>query len=419
MLDLLVVGAGLAGCFAAYTAARAGLKTAIIARGLGVMHFCGGTIDVLGYYPGTREQTRRPLEALSSLASDCPEHPYARLKPGEVSAAVGEFVALSKEIGLPYSGAPTDGENLLLPTAVGASRPTFLAPEGQLAGDLTRPEPMVIVGFTGLRDMYPQLIATNLLKQGHMARAEYVPLGLLTDRDDYSTVHLAAELDRPGRRARLGRELARVLRPGERIGLPAVLGLDQHASVLREVSASAGAPIFEIPMLPPSVPGLRLWNGLRQKLVGMGVTVEVNMNVTGINLDHGSVNWLETETSGRPMRHRARRFLLATGGLISGGIEIDSRGQATETVCGLPVEAPAGRDNWFRTRFLDPAGHPLFSSGIRVNERYQPVGHDGVPVFENVYAAGVLLAGADPILERSLEGIALVTGRAAALAAAS
>ena len=36
MLDLLVVGAGLSGLMAAYTAAQAGLKVKIVNKGLGV-----------------------------------------------------------------------------------------------------------------------------------------------------------------------------------------------------------------------------------------------------------------------------------------------------------------------------------------------------------------------------------------------
>ena len=68
-------------------------------------------------------------------------------------------------------------ENLFLPSPAGAARPAFLAPQAQLAGDLSRSEPMLIVGFEGMRDFYPLLIAENLTKSGYQARAVYAANG--------------------------------------------------------------------------------------------------------------------------------------------------------------------------------------------------------------------------------------------------
>ncbi|MFZ2488616.1 MAG: FAD-dependent oxidoreductase, partial [Anaerolineae bacterium] len=47
--DLLVIGAGLSGLMAAYTAARAGQRVQVVTKGLGSMHWTAGTVDVLGY----------------------------------------------------------------------------------------------------------------------------------------------------------------------------------------------------------------------------------------------------------------------------------------------------------------------------------------------------------------------------------
>jgi glycerol-3-phosphate dehydrogenase subunit B len=75
---------------------------------------------------------------------------------------------------------------------------------------------------------------------------------------------------------------------------------------------------------------------------------------------------------------------------------------------------PATRDEWFRARFFDPAGQPIFHTGVPVSRNFQPVALDGTRVYTNVWVAGGLLANTDPILERSLEGIALASGGAAA-----
>jgi len=417
--DLFVVGAGLSGLLAAHTAARAGLRVQIAAKGLGSMHWAAGTVDVMGY--SSEEMSRpvqRPLDAIQDLTASHPEHPYALLGAHQVQGALDAFMALAGELGLPYAGAATKGENLLLPSAVGALRPAYLAPQAQVAGDASRVEPMLIVGFHGLRDFYPELIAENLLKQGVQARAAFLPLSLLTEQRDRNNVQLAMALDLRARRMKLGAELKRLAQPGERIGLPAILGLDDHAAALADLQGAAGTPIFEIPILPPSVPGMRLFKALRARLWSLGVQLYAGMEATGAetipaNGAAGRVQWVETATSSRPMKHRAKAYLLATGGILGGGFDSDHTGRLWETVFDLPLTIPQKRYEWFRPAFMDPAGHPVFNGGVAVDQRMQPVNAAGQVIYGNLWAAGGALASVDPIQQHSLEGIAIATGFAA------
>lgn len=414
MLDLIVVGAGLAGLMAAHEAATAGMKVKVISKGLGSHHWTAGSVDLLGYNPDDGSPVKRPLEAIAQLVREHPRHPYALLDEGGVKQAIDRFASLTEEIGLRYVGAADGAENLWLPSPAGAERPTFLASEAQIAGDLSRPEPMLIVGIRGLRDFYPELIAENLVKGGRRARAEYIPASLITGRTDSNLVHLALALDSPSIQNALALELKKLVRSGERVGLPAVLGMEGHTSAMQILRSQIGAPVFEIPTLPPSVPGMRLDAALRRHLGGHGVRVEVNMDVINLSTSGDRVTRLETQSSGRPLVHQADRFLLATGGILGGGINSDHTGRVWETVLNLPLETPASRSEWFHGRFLDPAGHPIFRAGVPVNRRFQPVDKSGATVFANVWAAGSILANTDPILERSLEGIAIATGFAAA-----
>lgn len=421
MLDLVVVGAGLAGLSAAYHAARAGLSVRVVAKGMGSLHWTPGTLDVLGYRPGAEagrpaiEAVARPLEAAAALPST---HPYRRLSVGELAAALDDFAAAAAAAGLPYLGGPPGG-NLSLPSPVGAARPTYLAPAAQAAGRLDDDRPMRIVGFRGLRDFYPKLIAENLAAQGHAAAADFLDVHLITPRRDFNTVILAEQLEVPGRAARLGQALARLVHPDKRIGLPAILGMEEHGRVLAEVADAAGAPIFEIPTLPPGVPGQRLFRALRHALARLGVRVEVGMEVIAFHAEDSRVRWVETATSARPLRHRAASFLLATGGVLGGGFTSDHTGRFWETVFDLPLDAPHGRAAWFRPAFFDPQGQPVFYGGVKADARWRPLGAGGAPAYENLYVAGGALAGADPLQERSLEGIAWATGRAAAHALAA
>ncbi len=406
MLDLIVIGAGLSGMLAAHTAARAGARVAIVSKGLGALHWSAGTIDALGYFPDEKTPVSSPLAALPMLA---PNHPYTLC---DAPAAWREFAALTHACGLPYAGANADA-NLWLPSPAGAARPTWLAPRAQLAGDLARAEPMLIVGVRGMRDFFPELIAENLRKQNHAARAAFVPLEVITARHDSNSVQLAHALDDPARQLKLARELKKIVQRGERIGLPAILGLDNHPNAFQTLEAETGAAIFEIPTLPPSVPGIRLNDALRRELHRLGVRVDVNMDVRGFHADGARIAFVESETSGQPLKHRAEKFLLATGGILGGGIQSDPTGKTWEAVFDLPLTIAPNRGDWFRARFFDPAGHPIFRGGVAVNRVFQPVNAHGAPVYANLWAAGGVLAHADPILERSLEGVAIATGVAA------
>jgi len=422
MSDLLVIGAGLSGLMAAYTAVKAGMRVTIAAKGLGSMHWGAGTIDVLGYTATQPElPVKRPLEQIQSLIQQNPQHPYALLTNEHIAQTLATFVALSKDIGVPYGGATNPGDNLLLPSPAGAARPTYLAPKAQLAGDLSRSEPMLIVGFEGLRDFYPELIAENLTHLGYPARAAFLPLKLITNRRDSNTVQLAQGLDNKEQRALLAAALRKIVRPGERIGLPAILGMDAHITLLAELERETNSLVFEIPTLPPSVPGVRLYKAFRGHLQSLGVRLTAGLEVistqtTAPNGVPGAVQWVESATSARPLKLRADKYLLATGGILGGGFNSDVNGRVWETIFNLPLTIPQERADWFNSGFLDPQGHPVFKGGVKVNASFQPIGANDQPLYANLWAAGNLLAHSDGIQERSLEGTAVATGVAAAQA---
>lgn len=416
MIDLIVIGAGLAGLSAALTAAEAGLRVKVVSKGLNALHWSAATFDLLGYTPPRAAPVREPWDTLPRLAID---HPYQVAGAERVAAAVKRFQGWTTQAGLPYVGGTVAGENFMLPSPVGAMRPVYLAPQGQRGGDLSSEGPLLIVGFDGARDFYPHLVAEHLGKQGRSARGLVLPTSLITARRDANTVQLAAELDKPEHQHNLGAALKAAVRAGERIGLPAILGLNDHAGTLDALSARAGAPVFEIPTLPPSVPGLRLTAALRRLLTGHNVRVEVGMEVISVGVENGLVRWVETETSARPLRHAARGFVLATGGILGGGFSSDQHGRCWETIFNLPLNVPQDRSQWFRPLFLDPEGQPVFRSGVTVNSQFQPLDGRGSVVHGNLWAAGGALAGADPLQEHSLEGIAVASGVAAGEAAAA
>ncbi|MFN2201487.1 MAG: glycerol-3-phosphate dehydrogenase subunit GlpB [Caldilineaceae bacterium] len=415
MHDILVIGAGLTGLTAALTAAQAGSRVKVIAKGLGALHWSAGTIDVLGYTPGGKA-VEQPIAEVSRLA---PPHPYSLVGADGIRDALVWFREVAASSGVAYAASTANGlsdANTWLPSPAGARRPTFLSPDAQAAGDLGRQAPILVVGLDGMRDFFPELIASNLSKQGFQARAAHIPVSTVTDRRDFNTVQLARALDDANTVRRVAAEISTHLQGGERIALPAIVGLDKHSDSMAALRQASGADVFEIPTLPPSVPGIRLYRTLVARLETLGVRVEAGMEVIGFHADGDEIRWVETETSARPLRHRASKFFLATGGILGGGFTGSSTGRLSEDVFALPLSAPDKRSEWIRSEFLDPRGQPIFQAGVTVNDSFQPVDANKKVLYSNLWAAGGLLAHADSIRERSLEGLALATGRAATLA---
>jgi glycerol-3-phosphate dehydrogenase subunit B len=115
----------------------------------------------------------------------------------------------------------------------------------------------------------------------------------------------------------------------------------------------------------------------------------------------------------REVRQAADRFVLATGGFASGGVELDSRWRAREVALGLPVTGvPEPGTERFRPAYL--GDHPLARAGVAGDAALRPVGPGGERVLDNVLVAGATLGGAEPWREKSGDGVSLTTGFRAA-----
>jgi glycerol-3-phosphate dehydrogenase subunit B len=413
--DVCVIGAGLAGLVAGWHAAERGRRVEVIAKGWGTLYWHAGCIDVLGYYPvDDPHPVRSPLSALKKLNGDQPQHPYALVGKERLAEAVQALQALCAAVGYPLLGSLD--KNWLLPSAVGTFRPTCLAPETMIAGDLSHNAPMLIVGFQNQGDFFPSLVADNLTRQGIPATHTTLELRTLAERNFNYPTELARMMEDTVFRAELVDKLKpRVDRDVERIGFPAVLGLSNSLEVKEALETRLRRPVFEIPSLTPSIPGMRLHSILVQAIQRHGGRVQSGMQVIGAQTNNHHITAVYTEAAARRKSHRYDQYVLATGGILGGGITTNHKGEVTEVVFDLPVTAPTSRLDWFARSFLDQVGHPIYRSGLTVDDQFQPVGRQSAngnrrTVYDNLYAAGGALAHAELIRERSLEGVALATG---------
>jgi glycerol-3-phosphate dehydrogenase subunit B len=407
MRDTIVIGAGLAGLMGALALAEAGRAPLLLAKGQGATHWTGGTIDVWG-------GADNPRAALADLIGQRPEHPYARVSVPGVSEALDRFRGLMEAAHYPYVGSLE--RNVLLPTALGALRPTALLPATMAAGDARLSQgdqagpPLLIAGFRELRDFFPPLAAVNLSAQGITARGAYLKLPPIDRKLDFNTRTFAQLFDDPAFRQEIGRQLRELKGDAARIGLPAVLGLRDPLAAVADLQRLSGAQIFEIPTLPPSVPGMRLFAIFQDAIIKAGGRLQIGSKVVRATNTGDRLTAIYSEAAAREQEHRANAFLLATGGVAGGGIRTDHTGAVWETALNLPLRAPNGRGEWFASRFLAEGGHPIYHAGVTVDQQLRPLDHQGRRVYQNVVVAGAALADADPVRERCYSGMALATG---------
>ena len=360
--DAVVIGAGTAGLTAATRLAEGGARVCVVAKGIGSTHLAPGTVDVLGYAP---DRVEEPARALSELAAARPDHPYALMGVESVAPALqwfAECIANGPQPGYRYVG---DLErNHLLPTAVGVLRPSALVPETMAEGDMRTREPVCIVGTPALRDFHAALCAANLEAAGIAARA--IEVELEVERADANALGLARRFDDPAFRAAFAAELAPLLHGDERVGLPAVLGLRDPHGAWADLQRRLGRGVFEIPTLPPSVPGMRAFEALRTALRSAGGRLILGAEVTGADRDGGRVTAVPAHAAGHDVRYHARWFVVATGGFASGAIAVGSDWVTRETALGLPLR---GVPNPGEPRFVSEyfAEQPMARVGVAVD----------------------------------------------------
>ncbi len=400
MDDLIVIGAGLAGLMATALAVERGAKVRLIAQGIGSPLVAPGWISVADNMLGD------VLTGAQAIAAESPEHPYALAGIDALKGGIDLLRRTGEAIGLPYDGDLS--ANLRLPTALGSIQTPALAPRGLAMGS-GQQDGALIIGFVGWRDFYPALAAQQsaLIQLPGDARPW-----------DATPVDLARAFDQVEFRKAVAAGVRHNLNGATAVGFPAVLGLDDPLTAQRDLSERLGVPVFEMPTLPPSTPGVRLFNKLRRYFLDRGVRMQIGHPVVRGLIQDGRVTGVEVAAAGKPQRFIAGAVILATGGLYGGGLFSDDRGRIWESLFDLPIAASTERESWFNRQMLASEGHPVHRFGVRVNAAMQPIRGDGSPIAAGLYAAGHILAqpGTTPTAAIS-EGVALATSYKAVNAA--
>lgn len=411
--DLAVIGSGIAGFAASIFALNRSIKTAQIGN-TGAVAYTTGYLDLLGAIEGSSEPVIDPWQGLTSLKDSCPNHPLSRISKEDIQSGFAQFTSFLGECGMAYN-APQES-NITALTPAGTLKKTLCVPATMAIGPLALAEKAicVIVDFKGLRGFSAQQVVANLKDKWPTLSAKKCIFPDMEHGEIYPEV-MARALEVRSTREKLAKLLIEAAGDAKFIGLPAILGMHNPDEVKKELEQLTGLQLFEIPTMPPSVPGIRLREMFEQILPQKGITLIPQQKVETLKFDADGATLFLTDNYG-PIIIRSKAVLLATGRFLSGGLQAHING-ITETLLDLPVCQPQSRTDWYLEKYTDSRGHAIHKAGIEVDDSYRPLDKEGKPYSDRLFAAGIILAHQDWIRGRSGAGIAIATAYKAVEAA--
>ncbi|MBQ9405910.1 MAG: anaerobic glycerol-3-phosphate dehydrogenase subunit B [Desulfovibrio sp.] len=408
MADVLVVGAGMAGLMAALAAAQQGCRVKLLAAGMGALAISGGTVDLLGYVDGASVDA--PWQALPRLPA---KHPYRLLGENNVRTALTFLRKTLAEHGWPMTTAVAQGQecNTYVPTIMGTLRPTWLLPPGMDAQALQNARRVLVLSVEGLRDCRPSLIISQLKRYKDWNQRQYdhalLPSPFGATHRSISALDLARLADRPQTRTWLLDGLEKYAGAYDLLLIPPLCGSRADADFLQTVQRKVGCPLVEMCSIPPGVGGLRLRDALLRALKKLDFSALENATAVRAEVADDCCAALEVSAAGQKRQHKARAFILATGGILGGGLTLEP-GKARESVFGMDIPVPQDVALWSEGEIF---GKHLFGQlGVSVDSHMRPVDDSGKARWQNVFFAGRSLGGYDYAAEKSGLGVAAATG---------
>jgi glycerol-3-phosphate dehydrogenase subunit B len=384
--DVVVIGGGMSGLMAAISLVEKGRNVAVISKGDPVCCLSTGCIDLFS-------RGDDPIDGIESLPD---HHPYRLIGVERVKESLDIFQNIMRVAGLPYVGDLHVNRKILTP--FGTDKITCLVPETMESADCDPDEYIHVISFKGLKDFYPSYITSGHVNSGYS----------IFDAGVSSTSAIAERFEDKDFLQEFILWLLNLSLPDGKIAFPAVLGTRSSMFIFNEISNCLKRDIFEIPTIPPSIPGERLFNRLKNLFLAKGGSLYWGKEIASVEKLGGRIEAVTLSTRGRPTRVQGTLFILATGSFVSGGLYA-SMDDVRETVFDLETYLPGERKDWFNEDFFIP-GHTIEKAGIRVDSTLRPLDSE----FSNLFVCGSILAFTEVMKYGCGHGTAIATGAAAA-----
>lgn len=373
-------------------------------------------IDIAGY--GKKgEIVKQPFEYLKALARENEKHPYTRAGLPAIRNGIKLITEKLSEEGINLNH--NDEFNHFHITTMGTLKPTYLSQESVFSTRgsevIKSGEKIAILNFKGFRDYYPEQTAANLRKNSIFKDREIIlgnislPYYLNTEKNlhEFRSVDIARIFETEKYLPRIAEEIKKASQGAAAVSLPAFIGIDNYRVIRKKLEDMTGKFIYEIPSLPPSILGLRIDHALKNSFIRLGGEYIAGDRVESGTVTGNTVESLYTRSSGH-VGLKAGFFVLATGSFFSGGLSAGFN-SITEPLFNLNVKCDTKRNRWYSNSFFDKKSHAFLSFGVETDSKLNPVSENGKTI-KNLFCAGSVLSGYDPIKEGCGGGVAISTG---------
>ncbi len=317
MYDVVVVGQGLTGLLSAIWSRERGSRVALVSQGTGKILQSTGLMDV---HPGMgKKENTMAMEGTAAAASE-------------------RFKDLMNNLGYPYRGQLNNPVPIV--TGSGYVKWTSLYPE--TITPVPEEGDVVIVGFQEIGDFRAVHVKENLQKKRPKLNIEAVTVRLekhsLRTMTQFDAARMLEQQEvRLSVIEQIKSELAKQDIKPQFAVFPASFGVNKWRSVVKELEESLDAVVTEAPGMPPNASAVRLHEVLKKEAVRLGVRFYEDTQVLGCHIEQKLVKSLKVKTSNRTTEISGLNYIIASGGILGGGLEVTSAG-LKDRVLGLEVD---------------------------------------------------------------------------------
>ncbi len=431
--DVVIIGGGLASLAAATQLSQKGVEVTLIRKAPGAAALSSGAWDLCDdphRISGMEvDQWSSIHQNIHHTLQNSPHHPFQFYKPRFDGPAMFSWIqfqakTLAKILALPMDG---DGSNpIAAVTEWGTVKATAMLQKSMAATDLRRMKAarILVVGFQGLASFNGAFVAQALEAFQQQQANDYLEwvgqvdltVPNLASKSSLSPFEIAHVLDQEENFVALSQELQTYLgnKVYTHLFFPPVMGMIHTSQIMEALEKVTGRRVGETLAFVPSVPGWRLSEAILKYFKSEGFDV-LGAEAVGYESEGRRVQSVWVHQGDERIRVKAKSFILATGKYIGGGIQ--GKRQIRETLFGLPLFCD-GKSikglSWSRlSRETMAQRQPFRSIGIQVNDHSQPLDAEGQVCFDNLFAAGQLLSGWDPGVERCGAGVSILSGAVA------
>ncbi|MDR3326308.1 MAG: FAD-binding protein [Rhodospirillaceae bacterium] len=328
--DLIVIGAGMSGMTAVITALNQGLRVGIVNTGFGLFVFGSGCI-----------------ENCQTLHKEAPEN---------FNKAIDLFLENARLAECPFYGSIN--EIRYLPTIMGGFQAVSFAPFYLWKGNASESIRSAVVGINGVSSFNADYTAErlNYTAKFNDFKTNYVAKEINLSIKPKSVASMLQFANRFDFDSRFYDELQEALKPISReadlIIIPGIFGLRSKFQKIYDFEHELDCNLCELSNIPPSIPGLRLFNVLIAHLRKNGAEFFSGFSVKNLEIKNGHCQTIEVDIPARSLCIDFDSIILATG-------------QFSKSLIGLD--------------FFD------------VDEWLRPITKSGTVIADNLYAIGDLL----------------------------